>query len=75
MDSLSTWLSSQQTFPSMSQLFINCLTAWQENKETHFPVPGVSFLAQAYNEQSDIGWFNFLQGRISNYWVYIQSAY
>jgi hypothetical protein len=75
MDSLSTWLSSQQTFPSMSQLFITRLTAWRENKETHFPLPGVSFLSQAYHEQSDIGWFNFLQGRISNYWVYIQSAY
>jgi hypothetical protein len=75
MDSLSTWLSAQQTFPSITQLFIDRLNAWRNRSEINFPTPQVSFIATAYNEQQDIGWFNFLQGRISNQWVAIQSAY
>jgi hypothetical protein len=75
MESLSNWLLAQQTFPSMTTLFIKRLTAWRNHKENNFPEPSVTFLASAYQEQSDIGWFNFLQGRISNQWVEIQSAY
>jgi hypothetical protein len=60
MDSLSTWFSVQQTFPSTTQLFINQLTSWHNPQEINFPEPGVSFLATAYQEQSGIGWFNFL---------------
>jgi hypothetical protein len=75
MESLSTWLDEQQTFPSITQLFIERLTAWRNHQEINFPEPNVDFLATAYQEQNDIGWYNFLQGRISNYWVKIQSAY
>jgi hypothetical protein len=75
MDALSTWLDEQQTFPSITQLFIDRLTAWRNHQEVAFPAPDVDFLATAYQEQTDIGWYNFLQGRISNHWVTIQSAY
>jgi hypothetical protein len=75
MDLFSTWLSAQKTFPSMTQLFTDQLTAWCNHQEVQFPEPCVSFLTTAYQEQSDIEWFNFLRGCISNYWVEIQSAY
>jgi hypothetical protein len=45
MDSLSTWLSAKQTFPSMTQLFIDHLNAWQNHQELLFPEPTVPFLA------------------------------
>lgn len=75
MDSLSDWLSEQQTFPSITQIFTERLTAWRNHQEVNYPEPTLDFLATAYREQTDIGWYNFLQGRISNYWVKIQSAY
>jgi hypothetical protein len=66
MDSLSTWLSKQQTFPSITQLFIARLTAWPNRQEVTFPEPDLNFLATAYREQTNIGWYKFLQGCISN---------
>jgi hypothetical protein len=75
MDLLSTWLFEQQTFPSITQLFIARLTAWRNCQEVTFPEPNLNFLATAYREQTNIGWYNFLHGRISNYWVKIQLAY
>jgi hypothetical protein len=71
-----SWLSKQQTFPSITQLFIARLMAWRNRQEVTFPEPGLDFLATAYREQTNIGWYNFLQGRVcNNYWVKIQSAY
>jgi hypothetical protein len=75
MNTFSTWLAAQNTFPSLTQLFVDRLTAWRNNRKIHFPEPQAAYLATAYHEQSDIGWYNFLQGRISNHWVAIQSAY
>jgi hypothetical protein len=49
--------------------------AWRNCQEVTFPKPELNFLATAYREQTDIGWYNLLQGRISNHWVKIQSAY
>jgi hypothetical protein len=60
MDSLSNRLSEQQKFPSKTQLFINQLTVWCNWQEVNFPEPGISFLATTYQEQSGIGWLNFL---------------
>jgi hypothetical protein len=66
MDSLSTLLSKQQTFPSITQLFIERLTAWGNHQEVNYPKPILDFLATAYHEQTDIGWYNLVK---------IQSAY
>jgi hypothetical protein len=55
MDALSTWLDEQHTFPSITQLFIDRLTAWRNHQEVAFPAPDVDFLATAYQEQTDIG--------------------
>jgi hypothetical protein len=74
MDSLSTWLFKQQTFPIITQLFIARITLWRNHQEVTFPEPDLDFIVTAYREQTNIGWYNFLQGHISNYWVKIQLA-
>jgi hypothetical protein len=51
------------------------LNAWRSHQETHFPVPPPPELKAAYLDQQEIGWFNFLQGRISTRWVIIQADY
>jgi hypothetical protein len=40
MDSLTTWwLAAQQTFPSMTAMFIDQITAWHDQQEINFPTP------------------------------------
>jgi hypothetical protein len=74
-EKLSTWLNQQETHPGVAHLLLERLNAWRYHHETRFPIPLIPALKEAYLDQQEIGWFNFLQGRISNHWVSIQSEY
>jgi hypothetical protein len=72
---LSAWLEQHETHPGVTHLLLARLNAWRNHHETGFPIPLIPALQTAYLDQQEIGWFNFLQGRISTYWVTIQSDY
>jgi hypothetical protein len=48
METLSAWLSHQETHPGVTQLLFACLNAWQRHQEIHFPVPQIPALKIAY---------------------------
>jgi hypothetical protein len=70
---LANWFSQQETHPGINQLLVTRLNAWRTHHETHFPLPTLPALKTAYLDQQEIGWFNFLQGGISTYWVTLQA--
>jgi hypothetical protein len=72
---LATWFSNQDTHPGISQIMLTRLQAWRQHQETQFPIPTLPALQITYLDQQEIGWFNFLQGRISTRWVIMQSDY
>jgi hypothetical protein len=72
---LSAWFDKQETHPGVTHLLLARLNAWRNHYETSFPIPLIPVLRTAYLDQQEIGWFNFLQGRISTYWVTIQADY
>jgi hypothetical protein len=75
MATLEAWFNQQETHPGVAHLLLARLNAWRYHQETRFPTPLIPTLKTAYLDQQEIGWFNFLQGRISTSWVTIQSDY
>jgi hypothetical protein len=67
--------SLHDTHPGISQIMLTRLQVWRQHQETQLPVPTLPALQIAYLNQQEIGWFNFLQGRISTRWVIMQSDY
>jgi hypothetical protein len=75
MAALAVWLDQQETHPGIAHLILARLNAWRHHLETRFPIPLIPALKTAYLDQDEIGWFNLLQGRISTYWVTLQTDY
>jgi hypothetical protein len=72
---LAQWFDQQETHPGIAHLLLSRLNAWRHHQETRFPIPMIPALKTAYLDQDEIGWFNLLQGRMSTYWVTLQSDY
>jgi hypothetical protein len=75
LEKLAAWFSHDETHPGITQLLLARLNTWSCHQETQFPIPRIPALHMAYLDQQEIGWFNFLQGHISNHWAKIQSEY
>ncbi len=75
MATLEACFNQQETHPGVAHLLLARINAWRYHQETRFPTPLIPTLKTAYLDQQEIGWFNFLQGRISTSWVTIQSDY
>ena len=67
-------LQTQKVSPLMITVLIHQLTHWYQRNPQPFPFDQhpqdtyILLLQQAVNEQSQIGWSNFLRGRLTNTW-------
>ena len=74
LSKLDTWLHSAYTDPDLHQAIIRHLTSWQ----SHRPLPHTSSLSpiqSLVNDQSSIGWYPFLMGRLSRQWQQFQQKF
>ena len=63
---LDAWLRSHQANPQFTVLLIKHLRAWHDDTPIIIPPGYNEDLIAAFAEQSSIGWYNFLLGRVSH---------
>ena len=74
--SLEAWLKKAYTHPSIRILILKGLKHWRSTETDYPPQPTQpDLIYQCTLEQFDIGWFNFLLGRIAKHWALAQDAH
>ena len=71
---LEEWMTLKHTDPELQAAILSRLRSWHDNK----PLPSLdvsSPVLRALSNQDDIGWYPFIHGHISYYWMGIQQAY
>ena len=67
---LDHWMVSAQTDPDIRETIIHNLSNWHTGHQPHNPLNGTTLL-----QQSDIGWYFLIEGRISFEWAMTQEEY
>ena len=70
MISLEEWMVSVQTDPDVQEVIIAQLNNWRLGIDNTYTVPFQ--LQPAVDQQTDIGWNNFLEGWVSFEWELVQ---
>ncbi len=73
MIALEEWMVSVQTDPDVQEAIIAQLNNWRLGIDNTYTVPFQ--LQPAVDQQTDIGWNNFLEGWVSFEWELVQQAY
>ena len=71
---LHDWMINEGTNPQLADVIISRLGAWRA-KDPLQPVTRPVALMPAMAEQDEIGWENFILGRISTKWVHFQQVH
>lgn len=71
---LETWLTAKDTDPDVCTAIIKHLRAWRQGKQSPRIAPSCTF-THTLESQNAIGWYPFLMGHISYYWIGTQQAY
>ena len=72
---IAEWMTLTQTAPTIQTTIITHLTQWSNNQ----PFSAIPNLPKdthrALHNQDEIGWDNFFEGKLTNDWEQIQTAY
>ena len=71
---LEEWMTFKHTDPALQAAILSRLNTWHANDGLS-PLDTTSPVLHAVYSQDDIGWYPFLHGHISHYWMGIQQAY
>ena len=73
LDGLERWMESADTHPEIQECIIN--TLWQRRLDASFDFFSSPTIETAAREQDEIGWQNFMEGKISARWRDIQEEH
>ena len=72
---LQTWMESTKTMPALQEAILMRLRQWK-GETTDNPQWTTRYgLREAIRCQDELGWYNFLMGRISLHWKAVQQRY
>jgi hypothetical protein len=76
IDKLKSWMQDNEAEPHMMQIICSSLRSWRKGERLPYPTAEIPVIVmEAMIEQDNIGWFNFINGFISNKWRVIQTAH
>jgi hypothetical protein len=75
MTKLQTWMESTNTMPELQTALITRLRQWKGETNDNPTFSTHCGLRAAILHQDEIGWYNFLMGRISLQWKEVQQRY
>ena len=75
MQHLSTWLTHQNTAPDVTNIIVENLKSWRQNRPPVYYEGSHPFLEQAQLQQTQIGWNAFFRGFISVHWIKAQHCH
>ena len=79
LTALDVWMTAHHTMPELTTAILRCLHEWKHpNPSRRFTRAAITTrygLRAAILEQDDIGWYNFLMGRLSVRWRDVQHRY
>ena len=74
LQQLNQWLQERSTVPEISQVIISRLNAWRKNQPL-LPLQVSPAVQAALDKQDQVGWWNFLMGRVITNFAEIQTQH
>ena len=75
IERLNLWMKKSNTLPLLREFLCRQLLRWKRGEDLHVDCSCPPLFLQAIQDQAQIGWHAFLEGRVSKHWAVVQQAH